>query len=40
VIGAYIGAASAIKKGEKIVKIVLAIAIAFACLKLFGVMQI
>lgn len=40
VIGAYIGAASAIKKGEKIVKIVLAIAIAFACLKLFGVIQI
>jgi hypothetical protein len=40
VIGAYIGAASAIKKGEQIVKIVLAIAIAFACLKLFGVIQI
>ena len=40
VIGAYIGAASAIKKGEKLVKVVLAIAIAFACLKLFGVIQI
>lgn len=40
IIGAYIGAASAIKKGEKLVKIVLAIAIVFACLKLFGVIQI
>lgn len=39
-IGAYIGALSAIKQGEKIVKIVLVIAIGFACLKLFGVIQI
>ena len=36
-IGAYIGVKAAITGGEKIVKIVLTLAIVIACLKLFGV---
>ncbi|MCF7794092.1 MAG: sulfite exporter TauE/SafE family protein [Candidatus Cloacimonetes bacterium] len=37
IIGAWIGVHAAVKRGDKIVKIVLATAICIACLKLFGV---
>jgi uncharacterized membrane protein YfcA len=37
-LGAFIGVRTAIKGGEKIVKIVLAVSIIIACLKLFGVL--
>ncbi len=39
-IGAYIGVKAAITGGEKIVKIVLTLAIVIACLKLFGVFKL
>jgi uncharacterized membrane protein YfcA len=39
-LGAYLGVKAAVKKGEKVVKIVLSIAIAIACLKLFGVFKL
>jgi len=38
--GAYLGVISAIKKGEKLVRVVLTIAIVVACLKLFGVFNL
>ena len=40
IIGAYIGVKSAIKGGEKLIKIVLSIAIILASLKLFGVFEL
>ena len=40
VLGAYLGVKAAIKKGEKVVKIVLSIAITLACLKLFGILKL
>jgi len=39
-IGAYIGVKTAITGGEKIIKIVITIAILIACLKLFGVFKL
>ena len=39
-LGAYLGVKAAIKKGEKAVKIVLAVAITIACLKLFGILKL
>ncbi len=39
-LGAFIGVKTAITKGEKFVKIILAIAIIIACLKLFGVFKL
>jgi len=39
-LGAFLGVNAAIKKGEKAVKIVLAIAIIIACLKLFGIFKL
>ncbi|MDP8204048.1 MAG: sulfite exporter TauE/SafE family protein [Candidatus Tenebribacter mawsonii] len=39
-IGAYIGVKAAITGGEKIVKVVLTIAILITCLKLFGVLKL
>lgn len=40
IIGAWIGVHSAVKKGDKIVRIVLTAAIIAACLKLFGVFKL
>ena len=39
-LGAYLGVKAAVKKGEKVVKIVLSVAITIACLKLFGVFKL
>ena len=39
-LGAYLGVKAVIKKGERVVKIVLAIAIIIACLKLFGIFKL
>ncbi|MDO9577814.1 MAG: sulfite exporter TauE/SafE family protein, partial [Candidatus Cloacimonadales bacterium] len=39
-LGAFLGVKAAVKKGEKAVKIVLAIAIVIACLKLFGILKL
>ncbi len=39
-LGAYLGVKAAIKKGERVVKIVLAVAIIIACLKLFGILKL
>ena len=39
-LGAYLGVKAAVRKGEKIVKIVLFIAITIACLKLFGILKL
>lgn len=40
IIGAWIGVHSAVKHGDRIVKIVLATAIFIACLKLFGILKL
>ncbi len=40
IIGAYIGVKTAIRKGEKFVRIVLTMAIVIVCLKLFGIMRL
>lgn len=39
-LGAFLGVKAAVKKGEKAVKIVLAVAIIIACLKLFGILKL
>jgi len=39
-LGAWIGVHVAVKKGDKIVKIVLSVAIVIACLKLFGILKL
>lgn len=39
-IGAWIGVHSAVKKGEKLIRVVLILAVLIACLKLFGIFKL
>ncbi|MBN2461016.1 MAG: sulfite exporter TauE/SafE family protein [Candidatus Cloacimonetes bacterium] len=40
ILGAFIGVRTAVKKGETVIKVVLAVAIIAACMKLFGVFSL